>query len=133
MRNDGKMSMAFNNPMLLPDDFLDVVTKSRLRSLENDDSGSNLPIIEILSVAGIDDDQVAKLGLDWVMKGFSAAGLEFEVFYSNPLEVSQGDAPDIATVRLNMGQFTDEFGQAMANNITVQVEVPRQIPSVEEA
>ena len=31
MRNDGKLGLSFNNKMLLPDDFLEVITENRRR------------------------------------------------------------------------------------------------------
>ena len=41
--------------------------------------------------------------------------------------------PDIVKVILNLSRFTDEFGQPMADGLEMEVEVPRQIPSEEEA
>ena len=64
--NNGKIGMAFNNPMLLPDNFLDLVKESRLRQLD----GDGLAIIEIQSVAG-EDSSADLLGLDWDIFGFT--------------------------------------------------------------
>ena len=41
--------------------------------------------------------------------------------------------PDIVKVILNLSRFTDEFGQPMADGLEMEVVVPRQIPSEEEA
>ena len=41
--------------------------------------------------------------------------------------------PDKVKLRLNLNSFTDEYGQSMGNDTTLIVEVPRQIPSEEEA
>ena len=67
IRNDGKIGIVFNNRMLLPDDFLDVVQASRLRALEDEDAPASL--IEILSVAG-EDSNADMLGLNWEVTGF---------------------------------------------------------------
>ena len=120
--------MAFNNPMLLPDNFLDLVKESRLRQL----NGDGKAMIEILSVAG-EDSSADMLGLDWEILSFSPLGLDFKLFYTDPLEISQNAEPDIAKVVLNLSQFTDEYGQAMADGTILEVEIPRQIPSQEEA
>ena len=45
IRNDGKMGIAFNNKMILPDDFLEIVADNKLRYLEDNE----LPLIEIIS------------------------------------------------------------------------------------
>ena len=43
IRNNGSMGIAFNNNMLFPENFLDIVTESKLRNLEGDEA----PLIEI--------------------------------------------------------------------------------------
>ena len=123
VRNDGKMGIAFNNRMVLPDDFLEIVSASKRRDLTDD-----LPLIEILSEPGSESNPDL-MNLDWEINGFTDSSLDFKLIYKNPLEISQGNEPDIVTIVLNLGRFTDEYGQPMANGITMSVEVPRQIPS----
>ena len=43
------MGLAFNNRMLLPNDFLAIIEENKLRALEDDDT---LPLIEIISEPG---------------------------------------------------------------------------------
>ena len=124
VRNDGKMGIAFNNRMVLPDDFLEIVAASKRRDLNDD----NLPLIEILSEPGVDSNPNL-MNLDWEINGFTDSSLDFKLIYKNPLEISQGNEPDIVKIVLNLSRFTDEYGQPMANGITMAVEVPRQIPS----
>ena len=45
MRNDGKMGIAFNNRMIMPDDFLDIVNASKLRHLEDNDVPAMIKVI----------------------------------------------------------------------------------------
>ena len=66
-------------------------------------------MVEILSVAGSDSD-VDKLNLEWNITEFSEKGIDFKLVYVDPLEVSQNEEPDIALVKLNLGQFTDVYG-----------------------
>ena len=91
--------------MRLPDDFLDIVTASKLRSLQSDQPA----VIEIQSIAGADSD-ASKLKLDWEITGFSESGLDFKLVFADPLDVSQNDEPDTVKVKLNLTQFTDEYG-----------------------
>lgn len=119
VRNDGKLGIAFNNKMLLPADFMDIVIKSKLRALEDKDGPA---LIEILSEPG---EESSQLDLDWEIIEFSEKGLDFKLVYKNPLEVSQNDEPDTIRVRLNLGNFTDEYGQPMADGTEMQVKMPR--------
>ena len=78
------MGIAFNNRMILPSDFLDILQESRLRALEDEES---LPLIEIISEPG--EESIAdKLGLDWIVTAFNEKSIEFQIIYENPLEVS---------------------------------------------
>ena len=83
IRNDGSLGIAFNNNMRLPDDFMDRVTASKLRSLQSDEPA----VIDIQSVAGSDSND-SELKLDWEITDFSESGLDFKLIYANPLEVS---------------------------------------------
>ena len=106
MRNDGKLGIAFNNKMLLPDDFLEIIAENKRRYLEGSEQS---PLIEIQSVAG-EDSNVDQLGLDWKVTEVNEHGMDFKLAYADPLEVSQNDQPDKVKVRFNLGQFTDEYG-----------------------
>ena len=89
-------------------------------------------MIEILSEPGF--DSIADLlNLDWEITEFTEKGIDFKLIYVNPLEVSQNEKPDVVKVMLNLSRFTDEYGQPMADGQIIEVEVPRQIPSEEEA
>ena len=96
------------------------------------ESVDKLPLIEILSEPGI-DSIADMLNLDWEITEFTEKGIDFKLYYVNPLEVSQNDEPDIVKVKLNLSQFTDEYGQPMEDGQIIEVEVPRQIPSEEDA
>lgn len=124
IRSDGKVGIAFNNRMLLPDDFLSIVQQSRLRALEDEDAPP--PLIEIISKPGEDSD-LDKLGLNWEITGFTEKSLDIKLVYVNPLEVSQNDMPDVVKVIVNLSRFTDEFGQSMADGTILEIEVPRQV------
>ena len=67
VRNDGKMGIAFNNRMILPDDFLELVETSKLRALEET---STTPLIEIISEPG-EDSNLDSLGIDWEIIEYS--------------------------------------------------------------
>lgn len=91
VRPDGNLGIAFNNKMLLPDDFMEKVKSSRLRSLKGDGPA----LIEILSIAG-SESPADLVGLDWEITKFTELALDFKLFYTNPLEISQNDEPDMA-------------------------------------
>ena len=102
------MGIAFNNKMILPSDFAEMINTDRLRQLK-DKSLLQLPLIEILSEPG-EDSISDMLNLDWEITEFSEKGIDFKIIYKDPLEVSQNDEPDIVKVKLNLSQFTDEYG-----------------------
>ena len=79
------MGIAFNNRMLLPSDFIDILQENRLRALEDKDAF--LPMIEIISEPG-EESNADKLGLNWVVTAFTEKSIEFKIIYENPLEVS---------------------------------------------
>ena len=83
--------------MRLPDDFLDKVNASKLRSLQSDEPA----VIEIQPVAGSDSD-ASQLELDWEITDFSESGLDFKLVFADPLAVSQNDEPDTVKVKLNL-------------------------------
>ena len=47
--------------------------------------------------------------------------IDFKLAYNDPLEVSQNDEPDSVKVLLDLSQFTDEYGQSMANDTVLEV------------
>jgi len=51
IRNDGKMGIAFNNKMILPSNFDEIINTDKLRQLKKQ-SLLQLPLIEILSEPG---------------------------------------------------------------------------------
>ena len=61
MTPDSKLGLNFNNKMVIPDNFKEVVKKDRLRYLEDK---SEQPLIVLESATGADSDP-ALLGLDW--------------------------------------------------------------------
>ena len=71
--------------------------------------------------------------LDWELVDANGEGLNFQLIYTNTLEVSQGDLPDKVKLKLNIDQFIDEFGQSLANDTILEMIVPRLIPSQEQA
>ena len=126
---DSKMGINFNNNMVLPSNFKDVVEKDRLRYLNE---GDEQPLILLESASGLDSDP-ALLGLVWELVDAVGSGFQFKLKYMNPLEVSQNDEPDKIKVILNIDQITDEYGQSLPNGTSMIVDAPRQIPSEEEA
>ena len=52
----------------------------------------------------------ANQNLDWELIDATENGIEFKLVYKEPLEVSQGETPDKLKLRLNLEQFTDEYG-----------------------
>ena len=85
-------------------------------------------MIEISSIPGA-DSVVDVLNLDWEIKEATEEGIDFKLKYKDPLEVSQNEEPDKVLVTFNLASFTDEYGQRLGNDTTIEVEVPRQIPS----
>ena len=71
-------------------------------------------MIEVISEPG-GDSEGSKLDLDWEVIDYSEKSIDFKLSYKNPLEVSQNDVPDLVKVRLNLSNFTDEYGQPMAD------------------
>ena len=63
--------------------------------------------------------------IDWEIISIGEKSIDFKLLFSNPLEVSQGELPDKVKVRLNLSQFTDEYGQPLADGKVIEVEVPR--------
>ena len=63
--------------------------------------------------------------IDWEITSISEKNINFKLIFSEPLEVSQGVIPDKVKVKLNLSQFTDEYGQLLADGKEIEVEVPR--------
>ena len=129
IRNDGKMGIVFNNKITFPDNFLEIIQNNRLRCLEDSEVP---PLIEIIPESG-DTESTVSQAIDWEITSVGEKNIDFKLVYSKPLEVSQGAVPDKVKVRLNLSQFTDEYGQPMADGTEMEVEVPRQIPDENEA
>lgn len=86
IRNDGKMDITFNNKMILPPNFDEIVKQDRLRLLTETDS-DRPPLIEILSKPGEDSD-AGNLDLDWEIITVTETSIDFKIIYKDPLEVS---------------------------------------------
>ena len=129
IRNDGKMGIAFNNKFIFPDNFLQIIQNNRLRCLEDSQTPA---LIEIIPEAGDTDNELTQR-IDWEVTKVSEKDIEFKLVFSEPLEVSQGAEPDKVKIRLNLSQFTDEYGQIMTDGTEVEAIVPRQIPDETEA
>ena len=81
-------------------------------------------MIEISSIPGA-DSVVDVLNLDWEINEATEEGIDFKLKYKDPLEVSQNEKPDKVLVTFNLASFTDEYGQSLGNDTTLEVEVPR--------
>ena len=82
--------------MILPDDFKLIVSQDK-RRLDSDTK----PLMELESVLTQESDLV-NLNLDWELIDANEGGIEFNLLYKEPLEISQGEAPDKLKVRLNL-------------------------------
>ena len=106
IRNDGRMGIVFNNAITFPDNFLEIIQNNRLRCLEDSETPA---LIEIIPETG-DTDSTLTQKIDWEITGVSEKNIDFKLVFSEPLEVSQGVEPDKVKIRLNLSQFTDEYG-----------------------
>ena len=77
--NSSKMRINFNNNMVLPPNFKEIISENR-RNLQVDEE----PMVQIESLAGEDSD-LEELNLDWELTQADETGLSFKIKYKNPL------------------------------------------------
>ena len=82
------MGINFNNNMVLPANFIEMVASNKRNLQENEQ-----PLIKIESEAG-SESNAAFLNLDWELTKADETGLDFKLKYKEPLEVSQNEIPD---------------------------------------
>lgn len=79
------------------------------------------------------EDQVPELLASWDLISINKEGLSIQLYFKEPLEVSQGDIADKVFVQFNFGQFEDSSGNKMPDSILKSTMIPRQAASAEEA
>ena len=60
-------------------------------------------------------------------------GLEIELDFNEPLDVSSGDEPDLLAVQLNLDQFKNENGKGLQESLVKYFQIPPQIATQAEA
>ena len=72
--------------------------------------------------------------LKWRLKTISEDALDIEVYYKNPLEVSQAEEADFVVVILNgFDAFQDENGRKLPSRLVKKYEIPAQFKDSQEA
>ena len=83
--------------------------------------------MELVQILGIPDADAEDLGLVWEIEEANGNRLSFKLYFTNPIDVSQGDTSDYVFVLLNLEQFKDAHGNSLGDNLLVKVLLPRQI------
>ena len=76
--NSSKMRINFNNNMVLPPNFKEVISENSRNLQVNEE-----PMVQIESLAGEDSD-LDELNLDWELSQADETGLSFKIKYKDP-------------------------------------------------
>ena len=76
--NSSKMRINFNNNMVLPPNFKEIISENSRNLQVNEE-----PMVQIESLAGEDSD-LDELNLDWELSQADETGLSFKIKYKDP-------------------------------------------------
>ena len=123
--NSGSMKMRFTAPVKVPDGTQDKIqeqTKENRRRLAD----GQPPVDSLIQVFAVkegeeDEDDPTIIGgpiMDaWELLSIDSNGFELQLNFTNPLQVSAGEEPDLLLIQLDMSDFEDENGQKLPESV----------------
>ena len=90
------------------------------------------PRIEIYALRWVDLNETSGVGplmSGWSLDTLNARDLGFRLNFTEPLQVSTGEQPDLLLVQLELSQYVDRNGKSLPNSLVKYVEIPRQVAS----
>ena len=82
------------------------------------------PRITVLALS--EEENVGKEVLlgSWEIESLTSSLLRIQLYFPNPLYVSQGDTADILIVIVELGEFKDIYGQKLPDSVLLKVLLP---------
>ena len=93
------MHISFNNRMIMPTNFKEVLFQDKKRKLSG--VGAE-PLLDLKSEPGEESDPEKLQLTDWVLTEVSDYGFSFKLYYREPIEISQNETPDKIKVKFNI-------------------------------
>lgn len=69
----------------------------------------------------------------WDLLSFGPGGIQFRLNFTNPIEVSGGEEPDLLLVQLDLSNYKSADGQSLPDSLVKYVPIVTQMGSKEEA
>ncbi len=69
----------------------------------------------------------------WDLISFGPNGMELSLDFTDPLEVSAGDTPDLLFVQLDLSDYKDADGQSLPESLVKYIPIVNQMKSKEQA
>ena len=70
---------------------------------------------------------------NWELISLDSDGFELQLNFTNPLQISAGEEPDLLLIQLNLSGFLDENEQKFPDSVVKYSPIPTQIASLEQA
>ena len=68
---------------------------------------------------------------NWELLSLDSDGFELQLNFTNPLQISSGEEPDLLLIQLDMSDFEDANGQKLPASVVKYSQIPTQIASQE--
>ena len=99
IKSNARMHISFNNRMIMPINFKEVLDKDRTRRLSGDNAR---PLLELSSEPGIGSDPDLLKLTGWELTEVTDTGFGIRFYYKEPIEISQNETPDKIKIRFNV-------------------------------
>ena len=130
----GGMGLRFTSKMDFPDDILNELAEDERRRLQGEIEDHLGLKVELIYFPGVEDPINSDINLVWELKSITSEGIEIDITFDNPVQVSQDFEADFALVQIEgFDRFSDASGKSLPEKILKRITVPAQFASAEDA
>ena len=139
---EAELFLSFTNEMLFPSNFADILNGKNVmknstdskpvknkRFMAQEKTGSSLLILKMISFS---TETIDENLFGWTVTDVSSRGITVRLNFTNPLQVSQGEKPDLILILVNFSNYTDVDRQNLPEFSDI-IELPRQMSSASQA
>ena len=94
----GGMGLRFTSKMDFPDDILNELAEDERRRLSGEIEDHLGLKVELIYFPGVEDPINSDINLVWELKSINSEGIEIDITFDNPVQVSQDFEADFALV-----------------------------------
>ena len=124
MNNSGGLGMGFSPQLVIPEG----ETEFFRRRLARGRGGGGNKAVTVFAVKedGTDEDELREEPImdEWNLDSIGPDGIEFTLNFTNRVETSAGEEPDLLLIQLDLSDYKDVNGQPMPESLVKSIRIP---------